>query len=505
MNRSSHKRMALGDRGEKKRISPRMSKRPADASGRLAHLYAVVLAGGEGNRFWPLSRRTAPKQFLRIAGRRTLLQQTLVRISPPLPTQRVMIVTNQAYQNDIIWQIRDIFSRPDGVNLLLEPSARNTAPALAFAAARLRRQDPDAIMLVLPSDHMISPVSTLWETIRRALPLADAGELVTFGIVPTEPSTAYGYIKRGTAVKGGYRIDRFIEKPPEAMARRLLRQGGYYWNSGIFLWRAAALLEELRRHARRFVAPLTAMERAPDAAAVDRAFRRMPEVSVDYAVMERTSRAVVVPARFHWSDLGSLTALDELAPKDRADNVVVGEVIALDTANSILYGGRRLLAAIGLRDMVVVDTPDAMLVCPKQQAQRVKAIVGELKRRDSSHYHLPHQESRPWGSFAVLEEGPSFKVKRLVVNPRARLSLQMHRHRSEHWVVVNGRAHIRHGNRTYELKRNEGTYIPKMTKHRIENRTSRPLEIIEVQSGPYVGEDDIVRFADDYLRGKRKV
>ena len=505
MNRPSHNRMALGGRGEEKRIAPRMSERPADANGRLAHLYAVVLAGGEGNRFWPLSRRTAPKQFLRIDGRRTLLQQTLVRISPPLPPQRVMIVTNQAYQNDIMWQLRDIFTRPDRVNLLLEPSARNTAPALAYAAVQLRRLDPDAIMLVLPSDHMISPVSALWGTIRQAMPLADAGKLVAFGIVPTEPTSAYGYIKRGAAVKGGYRIARFIEKPSQAAARRLLRQGGYYWNSGLFLWRASAFLEELRRHARAFVASLDAMEQVRASAGIERAFRRMPELSVDYAVMERTSRAVVVPARFHWSDLGSLTALDELAPKDRADNVVVGEVIALDTADSILYGGRRLLAAIGLKGMVVVDTPDALLVCPKQQAQRVKAIVGELKRRNSSHYHLPHQEIRPWGSFAVLEEGPSFKVKRLVVNPHARLSLQLHRHRSEHWVVVNGRAHIRLGNRMYGLKRNEGMYVPKMTKHRIENRTGRPLEIIEVQSGPYVGEDDIVRFADDYLRetGKR--
>jgi len=471
----------------------------------LDHLYAVVLAGGEGNRFWPLSRRTAPKQFLRIAGRRTLLQQTLGRIVPPLPSGRVVIVTNRAYQNDVLWQLRDSVRRPDNVHLLLETSARNTAPALALAAAHLVRQDPEALMLVLPSDHAISPVSALWSTIRRALPLAAAGEVVTFGIVPTEPTSAYGYIKRGAAVKGrGYRIDRFIEKPHEAMARRLLRRGGYYWNSGLFLWRAATLLEELRRHARGFAGPLAAMERARgkrgEAAATERAFGRMPELSIDYAVMERTSRAVVVPARFRWSDLGSLTALSELAPRDHADNVVVGEVLTLDTTGSILYGGRRLLAAIGLRDMVVVDTPDALLVCPKAQAQRVKTIVGVLKRRNSSHYHLPHAETRPWGSFAVLEEGPSFKVKRLVINPHARLSLQLHRHRSEHWVVVAGRAHVRHGNRTYDLEANESAYIPRKTKHRLENRTNRSVEIIEVQSGSYIGEDDIVRFSDDYKR-----
>jgi len=361
-------------------------------------------------------------------------------------------------------------------------------------------------MLVLPSDHAISPVPALWATIRSALPLAADGALVTFGITPTEPTSAYGYIKRGAAVKGrGYRIARFIEKPTPAVARRLLRQGSYYWNSGLFLWRAATLLEELCRHAPRFAAPLAAMARARGQrgkAAVERAFARMPELSIDYAVMERTSRAVVVPARFRWSDLGSLTALSELAPKDRAGNVVVGEAIALDTAGSILYGGRRLLAAIGLRDMVVVDTPDALLVCPKERAQHVKEIVGELKRRDSSHYHLPHAETRPWGSFAVLEEGPLFKVKRLVINPRARLSLQMHRHRSEHWVVVSGRAHVHHGSRTYDLRVNESTFIPRRTKHRIENRTNRPVEIIEVQSGSYVGEDDIVRFSDDYRRSK---
>lgn len=471
----------------------------------LDHLYAVVLAGGEGNRFWPLSRRTAPKQFLRIAGRRTLLQQTLARITPPLPPERVAIVTNRNYQNDVQWQLRDSVRRPDSVKLLLEPLARNTAPALALAAAYLVGLDPEALMLVLPSDHAISPVRTFWATVRRALPLASAGELVTFGIVPTEPTSAYGYIKRGAVVKGcGYRIDRFIEKPHEAVARRLLRRGGYYWNSGLFLWRAATLLGEFRRHAPGFADPLAAMVRARGArgeeAAIERAFGRMPNLSIDYAVMERTSRAVVVPARFHWSDLGSLTALSELAPKDHADNVVFGEVLTLDTADSILYGGRRLLAAIGLRGMVVVDTPDALLVCPKSQAQRVKELVGELKRRDSSHYHLPHAETRPWGSFAVLEEGPSFKVKRLVINPHSRLSLQRHRRRSEHWVVVAGRAHVRHGNRTYDLNPNESAYIPRMTKHRLENRTNRPVEIIEVQSGSYVGEDDIVRFSDDYKR-----
>jgi mannose-1-phosphate guanylyltransferase/mannose-6-phosphate isomerase len=509
MTRPSKKRAALGGRWEEMRISPRLSVRTEAASGKLSHLYAVVLAGGEGNRFWPLSRRTAPKQFLRIAGRQTLLQQTLERVTPPLPEERVVIVTNRAYQNDVQWQLREAVKRPDNVHLLLEPSARNTGPALAMAASHLVGLDPEALMLVLPSDHAISPVSALWGTIRRALPLAAAGELVTFGIIPTEPTSAYGYIKRGAALKGhGYRIARFIEKPAPAVARRLLRQGGYYWNSGLFLWRAAALLDELRRHAPGFAGPLTAMarmrRRSREAKPVERAFGRMPNVSIDYAVMERTARAAVVPARFRWSDLGSLTALSELAPKDQDDNVIFGEVLTLDTADSILYGGRRLLAAIGLRDMVVVDTPDALLVCPKAQAQEVKLIVGELKRRDSAHYHLPHAETRPWGSFAVLEEGPSFKVKRLVINPRSRLSLQLHRHRSEHWVVVAGRAHIRHGNRTYDLEANESAYIPRMTKHRIENRTNRPVEIIEVQSGPYVGEDDIVRFADDYMRGKSK-
>ncbi|HUJ79578.1 MAG TPA: mannose-1-phosphate guanylyltransferase, partial [Nitrospiria bacterium] len=370
-----------------------------------AHLFAVVLAGGEGNRFWPLSRRTAPKQFLRIAGHRTLLQQTLDRVSPPLPPERVMIVTNRTYRDDVAWQLRDTYRRSKNVHLLLEPSQRNTAPALAMAAISLIRKDPDSIMLVLPSDHAISPVSALWGTIRRALPLAAAGELVTFGIVPTEPTSAYGYIKRGAAVdRQGYRIDRFIEKPSQRVARRLLREGGFFWNSGLFLWRAAAFLEELRRHARGFLVPLAAMERSRASADVERAFRRMPELSVDYAVMERTARSVVVPARFRWSDLGSLTALAELVPRDRARNSIAGEVIALDTSDSILYGGRRLLAAIGLRDMVVVDTPDSLLVCPKDRAQQVKAIVGELKRRNSSHYHLPHAETRPWGSFAVLEE-----------------------------------------------------------------------------------------------------
>ncbi|MEW6325083.1 MAG: sugar phosphate nucleotidyltransferase, partial [Nitrospirota bacterium] len=303
---------------------------------------------------------------------------------------------------------------------------------------------------------------------------------------------------------GGFRIRRFIEKPPLPAARRFVRHGGYYWNSGLFLWRASAILDELRRHAPAFVKPLTAIERAlgsaDEASVVAKQFGRLPSVSIDYAVMERTDRAVIVPAPFGWSDLGSLTALAELAPSNRDGNVLVGDVVALDTEQSILYGGRRLLAAIGLRDMVIVDTPDALLVCPKARAQQVKELVGELKRRNSRHYHLPHVEVRPWGSFAVLEEGPHFKVKRLVVNPRSRLSLQMHRRRSEHWVVVSGRARVTRGHRSFDLRENESAYIPRLTRHRIENRAARPLEIIEVQSGPYLGEDDIVRFSDDYRR-----
>ncbi len=484
-----------------------MSERRSRIPHATDHLYAVILAGGEGNRFWPLSRRTAPKQFLRIAGRETLLQQTVRRVSPPLPPERVVIVTNASYRDDVRWQLRECVTRADRVHLLLEPSGRNTAPAIALAATYLQALDPEAVMVVMPSDHMITPVRALWHTIRRALPLADAGELVTFGIRPTEPSSAYGYIKRGPAVGGrgaGFRIARFTEKPSASVARRFLRQGAYYWNSGLFLWRAAAVLEELRRRAPRFAPPLEAMRRAlgsaDGAAVIDRSFAQMPSISIDYAVMERTDRAVVVPAAFRWSDLGSLTALAELTPSDRARNTVVGEVIALDTSASILYGGRRLLAAIGLRDMMVVDTPDALLVCHKSRAQDVKTIVGELKRRNSRHYHLPHVETRPWGTFAVLEEGPRFKVKRLVINPHARLSLQMHRSRSEHWVVVAGCAHVTEGRRRYDLRENESTYIPQMTKHRLENRTNRLLEVIEVQSGAYLGEDDIIRFSDDYRR-----
>ena len=483
-----------------------------------AHLYAVILAGGEGNRFWPLSRRTAPKQFLRLAGRETLLQQTIKRVVPPLAPERVVIVTNASYREDVIWQLRDIMNGADRVHLLLEPTGRNTAPAIGLAAAYLRKLDPASVMVVLPSDHTIQPVRELWKTIRGAIPATLTGELVTFGISPTGPSSAYGYIERGRPVQatahqssrrgrrsGGFRIRRFIEKPSIPQARRLLRRGSFYWNSGLFLWRTDAILDELRRCAPRLYRPLKAISAALGTAqqqrVIARHYDRLPSVSIDYAVMERTRRAVVFPATFRWSDLGSLTSLEELVPLDRHRNALVGEVVSLDTTGSILYGGRRLLAAIGLRDMVVVDTPDALLVCSKERAQDVKTIVGELKRRNSSHYHLPHVETRPWGSFAILEDGPRFKVKRLIVNPRARLSLQLHRFRSEHWVVVSGRAHVTAGKRQFDLCENQSTFIPRRTKHRLENRGRTPLEVIEVQSGSYMGEDDIVRFSDDYRRG----
>ncbi len=476
------------------------------------HLYPVIMAGGSGTRFWPLSRHLFPKQLLRIIGDETLIQQTMRRVVKRANAGHVLISTNPAQADSIRVQLGE-WKDALKDNFVLEPEGRNTAPAIALAALELVRRDPDAVMLVVPADHIVKGQSEFDAAVDLAAGLAGKGYLVTFGIKPIRPETGYGYIKPNkklTLEKAGklkgHPVSRFVEKPNMSKAVQYLRAGDYYWNSGMFVWRAATVLDEIKRHQPKLYQGIERIrglqEQGALKAAIDDEYRKLDPVSIDTGVMEKSSKAAVVPVSFEWSDVGSWGSLDEVAPKDKAGNVIGGRVIDLDSRNSIVYGDRRVVATIGLTDMVVVDTPDATLVCPKSRAQDVKKVVEVLKRQNAPE-HLEHLTvHRPWGSYTVLEEGPGYKVKRVTVKPGGRLSLQMHHQRSEHWVVIAGTARVTRGEEVFDLQKGHSTEIPVETKHRLENPGQETVHIIEVQNGPYLGEDDIVRFQDDYGRTK---
>lgn len=477
---------------------------------RKSVLYPVIMAGGSGTRFWPLSRHLFPKQLLRIGGEHTLIQQTMRRVIGCASAANVLISTNAAQADLIRAQLVDW--KEDLTNgFILEPEGRNTAPAIALAAIEVMGRDPDGLMLVIPADHVVTGQREFETAVQLASQLAEKGYLVTFGIKPIRPETGYGYIKAKHRVllgkRGklrGYLVQRFVEKPNLVKAAQYVKRGGYFWNSGMFVWRAATVLEEIGLHQPTIMAAMEQikklrMDGAPKQS-IDEAYRKIASVSIDTGVMERSSKAAVVPVTFKWSDVGSWGSLDEVAEKDGAGNVITGRVIDLESTRSIVYADRRVVATIGLRDMVVVDTPDATLVCPKSRAQDVKKIVDILKQQQAPE-HLEHLTvQRPWGSYTVLEEGPGFKVKRVTVNPGGRLSLQMHHQRSEHWVVISGTARVTRDQEAFDLHVGESTAIPVKTQHRLENPGKETVHIIEVQNGPYLGEDDIVRFKDDYGR-----
>lgn len=477
---------------------------------RKSVLYPVIMAGGSGTRFWPLSRHLFPKQLLRIGGEHTLIQQTMRRVIGCASAANVLISTNAAQADLIRAQLVDW--KEDLTNgFILEPEGRNTAPAIALAAIEVMGRDPDGLMLVIPADHVVTGQRDFETAVQLASQLAEKGYLVTFGIKPIRPETGYGYIKPKRRVllgkRGklrGYLVQRFVEKPNVVKAAQYVKRGGYFWNSGMFVWRAATVLEEIGLHQPTIMAAMEQikklrMDGAPKQS-IDEAYRKIASVSIDTGVMERSSKAAVVPVTFKWSDVGSWGSLDEVAEKDGAGNVITGRVIDLESTRSIVYADRRVVATIGLRDMVVVDTPDATLVCPKSRAQDVKKIVDILKQQQAPE-HLEHLTvQRPWGSYTVLEEGPGFKVKRVTVNPGGRLSLQMHHQRSEHWVVISGTARVTRDQEAFDLHVGESTAIPVKTQHRLENPGKETVHIIEVQNGPYLGEDDIVRFKDDYGR-----
>ena len=481
----------------------------------MAHaypLYPVIMAGGSGTRFWPLSRHLFPKQLLRIGGEHTLIQQTMRRVIGCAPAANVLISTNAAQADLIRAQLADW--KEDLTNgFLLEPEGRNTAPAIALAAMEVLVRDPDGLMLVVPADHVVTGQRDFEAAVQLASQLAADGYLVTFGIKPIRPETGYGYIKpKDKALLGkqgklrGYRVQKFVEKPNATKATQYVKAGNFFWNSGMFVWRAATILEEIGRHQPAITAAMDRIRELKSAnapkQAIEDVYCKIKPVSIDNGVMEQSSKAAVVPVTFKWSDVGSWGSLDEVAEKNKTGNVVTGRVIDLESKHSIVYADRRVVATIGLQDMVVVDTPDATLVCPKSRAQDVKKIVDILKQQQAPE-HLEHLTvQRPWGSYTVLEEGPGFKVKRVTVNPGGRLSLQMHHQRSEHWVVIAGTARVTRDQEVFDLRVGESTAIPVKTTHRLENPGREIVHIIEVQNGPYLGEDDIVRFKDDYGRTK---
>jgi mannose-1-phosphate guanylyltransferase/mannose-6-phosphate isomerase len=473
-------------------------------------LIPVILSGGAGTRLWPLSRELYPKQLLALTGERTMLQQTALRLEGLAGTSPVL-VCNEAHRFLVAEQLRQLNIDPRA--MVLEPFGRNTAPAIALAAyAALKTTqdapDTDPVLLVLPADHVIRDVPAFQKAVRVALAAAEQGKLVTFGVVPNAPETGYGYIQRaepGQAPPGVHRIARFVEKPAVEKAQQFVKSGEYYWNSGMFMFRARRYLQELERLAPQMAkvcaAAFASAKSDLDFTRIDaKAFEQCPSDSIDYAVMEKTGDAVVVPLDAGWSDVGSWAALHEACEADGRGNVARGDVISEDSSGCYLYSESRLVAVVGLKDHVVIETKDAVLVAPKDRVQDVKKLVFRLKEQGRYEHSLHREVFRPWGSYDSIENGPRFQVKRLKVKPGATLSLQMHHHRAEHWIVVSGTARITRGDEVFLLEENQSTYIPVGVRHRIENPGKIPVHIIEVQSGSYLGEDDIVRFEDRYGR-----
>ena len=466
-------------------------------------LTPVLLSGGVGSRLWPVSREAHPKQFLPLAGELSMLQDTLQRTGG-LQAAAPLVVCNEEHRFMVAEQLRQL--QIDAGALILEPQGRNTAPAVALAAIQALQTDPKATLLVLPADHIIQDVAAFVAAVGKALPLAESGRLMTFGVVPTAPETGYGYIKCGDSLaEGQFNLEKFVEKPDAATAQSYLDDGGYLWNSGMFLLSAQTYLDELGKHAPDMLARCQeAMSGAvgdmdfvrPDAEAFD----QCPSDSIDYAVMEKTELGGVVSLDCGWSDVGAWSALWDVAEQDGSGNVCKGDVIVDNCNGSYFRSDSRLIAATGVEDLVVVETADAVLVADRNKVQDVKNIVNILKDQQRSEASLHHRVYRPWGSYESLIVSDRFQVKRIVVNPGEKLSLQMHHHRAEHWIVVHGTAEVTCEDKVFMLGEDESTYIPLGHKHRLVNPGRVPLELIEVQSGSYLGEDDIVRFDDVYGR-----
>ena len=461
---------------------------------------AVVMAGGSGTRLWPLSRAAHPKQFLALHGDDTMLQATFKRLDG-LGIHSSVTICNEDHRFFVAEQLREIDKLG---SIILEPVGRNTAPAIALAALS-SPEDEDPLLLVLAADHVIQDEAAFTKTVMNAIPLAEAGKLVSFGIVAHEPNTGYGYIKKGESQGPGFAVDAFVEKPSGEAAKRYLKSGDYLWNSGMFLFKASRFLQELKLHRPDiFEACQLSMKdivKDNDFLRINEAaFDACPSDSIDYAVMEKTDDAVVVPMDAGWSDIGSWSSLLDISEKDSSGNVAYGDVMLHKTSNSYIRTDGKLVAAIGVDDLVIVSTKDVLAVAHKDSVQNVKVVAQKLKRELRTEWEYHREVYRPWGKYDSIDNGERYQVKRITVKPGAKLSVQMHNHRAEHWVVVSGTAKVTNGEKTFMLSENESTYIPLGVIHALENPGKVPLEIIEIQTGSYLGEDDIVRFDDLYGR-----
>ncbi len=469
----------------------------------MTTLIPVILSGGAGTRLWPLSREMYPKQLLALTGKNTMLQDTATRLAGIAGAKGAIVVCNDAHRFTVAEQIRALGFEASAI--LLEPVGRNTAPAVALAALKALEIDPEATLVVAPADHVIRDAQVFQQAAQIAAALAEDGKLVTFGIVAHAPETGYGYIRRGEGRGPSYPVAQFIEKPPLDLARQFVSSGDYYWNSGMFVFKASRYLAELQALAPDILdavkSAYLAAKRDLDFVRIDKAaFEKCRSESIDYAVMEKTKDAVVLPLDAGWSDVGSWSSLFDALPSDEEGNVLIGDVTVFDTHDCYVHSTSRLVTAVGMDDHIIVETKDAVLVAPKDRVQDVKELVAKLRKSGRTEPALHREVFRPWGSYDSIDAGDRFQVKRLSVKPGGVLSLQMHHHRAEHWIVVSGTARITCDEKTFLLSENQSTYIPVGSTHRIENPGKVALHIVEVQSGSYLGEDDIVRFEDNYGR-----
>lgn len=456
----------------------------------------IILAGGGGTRLFPLSRAAYPKQFLKLFGNDSLLVATIKRFLGMVAPEEIVVVTGQQYKQQVEMDLAA--SGMSEVHLLLEPSARNTAPAIALGvryALDEMQASSDEVLFIAPSDHIIQPVERFQADVSQAVRLAEAGYLLTMGIVPDKPETGYGYIQAGEAVQSAFRVAAFREKPDAATAEKWVASGGYYWNGGMFAGKAALFLQEFSAHAPEIGAalqqPLTAFIAA---------FDTLPNISIDYAVAERSDKMAVIPLSARWNDIGSWDAIYEVMKKDGAGNAIEGDILPVDCKNSLFMGKSRLIAGVGLEDVLVVETDDVIVVAQRGASQDVKTVVETLKKTERKEANEATTSYRPWGSYTILGQGDGYKMKRIVVKPGERLSLQLHYHRSEHWIVTAGTAEVTIGDEVRLIHKNESVFVPLGEKHRLANPGKLPLEIIEIQNGDYLEEDDIVRFEDIYGR-----